>query len=490
MSMAASPVAQEEELCERFGVISQRLGQAERLLGLSQEETLVRNAFSQEPLNWLPRWACDRRVAALAGERYADNHDRLRPTEVAGGAVLWSHASTIFVWSFFFGFTALSWLTTPVARTRVEHFAVCPPWLYCLAVPLIVINFLFQWKILTFILVPQVQYTGGATVIGVPLPFHCWLALMSIISAVTTFDLVTYGIFFAKMVRTLDAPIGSDIQRIWAFTIKESVMAQLAIFGDFNALVWIVWCLLLVQLLYALAASVPLEPARVHYSLEEEGREWKGYRVLLYRTWHIDVVTRLAQANRMPAILFKNFDQQMARAVERLDHIEHNATDYLQRLCVQLEQLVVRFLLYSILENAFRLEFQVTCVAIGRALAPPKDKDVDYQTLLSILVSSVMSIYTAVVAAVAFRSCLGYWWRCDASTVEENETPVFPGGGTALYYSLRIRRLLIVFASCIAMYVCIIVHTWAKLAMAFTCKYSVWNFTDSGCVDLSGIVGY
>jgi len=454
----------------------------------------------QPPLDWLPSWAYNREIAELARDLNAhagleDNfsihwRDKLVYSEIARPAVIWGFWSTAVNWTFFFVFAAYAWHST---QCSTEHgfLALYPSWLPCIGVPVIMLAMAIEWRCLRRNIIVQVQWTGRFTILGVPVSYIQWIVLMSVWSLQAHFDIVSQNLFTAMLVRTWGCSMvrsssAAAASGIWKATIRESVVAQVPGFDSLATLALVTWSLIPLQLVWALSGVVPLSKASYAQTIKPR-QNHQIYRTLLNRrTFHKDAIGVLAVVNRMVSVSFQAMYQTIARAkwwVERPgmnDIPQYAVMRYLDQLHPLARTAAMRLLFFSILENAMKLELQVSILALDRALMPRDHTKTDPKTLIPV----VLSFLTAGLTIL----CAGFQWRKIRQAQVSVQKLIVLDSESHTPWS-RTSRCLVGFGMVLAVYSLLVTHCVAKLVMAYVCKDSMWNIAlrSSGCVDLSSL---
>lgn len=132
-----------------------------------------------------------------------------------------------------------------------------------------------EWKILQYVVIPQVQTTNGFAVFGRPVGFYFWLVFAFSMSFISHLDLVTNGLFVATSWTMVSCDFGPKVNCIWTETMQASMfrlvpvptvtnghfkMASLTETVDipFQWLVFFLWVFMFTQALWGWIGAQPL----------------------------------------------------------------------------------------------------------------------------------------------------------------------------------------------------------------------------------------
>lgn len=368
------------------------------------------------------------------------------------------------------------------ASTSVgQGFARVSPWVY---VPYGVGVLGLMWieeKIRRWTLVTQVvsiaekreeagQEFRGFTVLGITLPFKAWLWLNRAVSLAGHADLITTGMFTAKVIATCNAPhAGSDdgIEYVWRRTMQDSIGVSVLGSLGFDHLAIACWLLILLQFVYAWGTAAGRQ--RLLW-LEDDGGRDVTYDLIpgirFYSTPFLDVTSHgcalasLSEVCRMASVTSNYTDTYM----------RGRNTVYSHYHVAEFQRSVIRFGVFTVLESGFQLNLQSSGLAISKAL--DLNHHVDKMVLISILFGVLMGLYNLQLSASRI-------WSLSKLTIEYD--PAFEDN---INQDTKLRnRMTVVFIIEVCVFSLALTRAMTQTYMAvWVCPYGMHNI-GVGCVN-------
>eukprot|EP00927_Polykrikos_kofoidii_P032398 TRINITY_DN27616_c0_g1_i1.p1 TRINITY_DN27616_c0_g1~~TRINITY_DN27616_c0_g1_i1.p1 ORF type:complete len:579 (-),score=43.63 TRINITY_DN27616_c0_g1_i1:241-1818(-) len=385
--------------------------------------------LERRPLSWgsevIPEYYYDVDIRNF-WNHLPENQDGTRyATQVVGPAVPWAWKA--------FKATVATFVLTPIIACIFTGFPASPgtcfvevtPWTF---LPLGICLFYLLWledKVRQITLITQVRMTAavhGFKCMGFVLPFYVWLWLVRALSLVGHLDIVSTGIFVAKIVLSnAFASSSSPIPSLWRLTMETSIVEGFAGDVSFTMCTVVIWCLIASQGVYAVACTFPRhprnidsqEPMAVHYRPCVDNSEIVIFDTLVAKDLTLwDTVEVLADTARMRSVTFQ-FNVNLRKG------FEDSPDGVIALLGSQMVRSSWRFFIFSILESALMLNIQSAGLALSVAVKP--GHTVDLQTLASIvfgLLVAVQNLCYEVVKVQSFREMIAEF---DSVSVYERE---------------------------------------------------------------------
>jgi len=503
---------------------------------------------------------------------------------VVGPAVLWAFAGLAYVW--------ISFLLTPYLGMQLspcplkgQLLASYPTWIWLFGFPFFGGCALFEWRVLRYAILPLFHEcwrrsalierensgkenasgsnaepiadaasseiteinTEGAMSVGF-FDHHLfgsirsWVAAISFVSFMNHLSILSNGLFLVKVLKTQECTIQytsssqMELDAIWSYVMQRSSFSRIPFVGpliidelSFVHMVLLVWALMLLQPLYALVTSVPIEccgscpdykigwsrkrheknhvpeDAKHSFTCREASQsriDVENHLKLQYKTvtWekhnHAQALFHLAEGARMASICalrspaLRNY---LRRRLEGHKHgkgvkIGHQELNVLRSINAAA---LARYVLIGLLENALMLNIQITTLAMfayvhnqtDATMSTVDDIHGHWQVYVSVVASLFIGLWKV---GDAYRLMLGTW----------NELST---GGLAKYIgeenNFHKRRHFLRFEVFVVL-VFVLVFFFAifiavmKLLMLHICRDKFWNFSwtldqRNGCVDMS-----
>jgi len=410
-----------------------------------------------------------------------------------------------------------------------EPFASYPFVANLIFLPVIGYAMLCEWKALRWLILSLVHYLGPFKVFGRKVSLGKWLFLVFAMSAAMHLDLVTNGLFVAKLIKTVHCGkrIATTITQIWAHTIETSCFWWVPGLSNLGSALLICWGVMFLQPVLCWLYVYPLAGYRnTNYEPASTGDTTKGavdgYLTPWSKLWgssdmqfHADVVKSLASTNRMVSVTDKGLEWTLARATKTELQLTRLERAYYQ-VEKELTRIKHRLYLMLVLEKLLLLEVQTSVFAISRSLMSRSlPWRCDGQMLFSLVMSFVTAFKTLYDCNAQRRGVNQFCLDCEKwqQAWEANGSPDFCSRCMAWHIAsskssdaMAKRRKKISenreklgvtqrqFLIGIALLMIGLLHCTAKFVMAWVCRDSLWNIhlpflhsTDmdwKGCVDL------
>lgn len=458
---------------------------------------------AQTPGRVWREWLTDELIKKMPTEvqQEVDEGTKVTNFQFSGPAILEIWHATLVQWIFALAFPFFV-VTLSHCPRGLEPFAHYPTYVWLLYLPVVVYTIRCEVKALGWMMMTFAQYCAPFKLFGKTLSSGSWLWVTGAFSLATHADIVTNGLFLAKIIKT--ALCGSNTfyktEELWKRVIRESTVRWIPFFDNFYMLLVFCWAIMFIQPLICVFYAFPLCGQSVSYAARSMK---KGYRTLwtvVCRTgtvWHADCLKMLATVNRMTSLTDKSLDWCIQRANEELrsekeEKNKHNRAFDMVNL--EFARMVHRLYLVNLLEKAFMLEAQSALFVISRALQP-RDQGwrIDWQMALS-LFFSFLCFMKIIVDAICQHLMIKGLWDTKLYSLDLGEAQICRCLGTEKKHHLRWTWLC--FLCGIFLLFCFLIHCIAKIIMAFACEDSLWDLplgnqpdTDwKGCVDLSDIL--
>jgi len=271
-----------------------------------------------------------------------------------------------------------------IGRCPDDGVAMVPAWVFLLLAMGPVGLVCLEESVRYYSLAPLVLVLAveeGFGFAGFAMSFRTWIWHSRAVSLIVHADIVTSGVFMAK---ALMSECGAR-RVVWQEAMRQSAGGAILENVPFYAFVVVGWLFMLLQFIYAFAATwVVKEPdthgvrprAEVHYGFIYSWQTHFGYSTLLSKaTDHGECLQIVAGTARQTSVTSKNVDYLLAVPCDSSDY-----ADLLRRM-------VFRFTLFNLLQTAYQLNLQSAGLAINQVT----NHALDWQTLISIGLSLATS---------------------------------------------------------------------------------------------------
>lgn len=344
------------------------------------------------------------------------------------------------------------------------------------------------------------------------LPFNSWIFRMLVLSFILHTDIYTTSIFVARVWKS--AMACDELNDLWAASIQASFFQHVPIIRSLTylQLIVIIWCIMLLQLIYALCYSWPISPnltrglpisdERVKYQIVESRATCELYNTLLKSdTGHGRSLQALSESGRMMSLMWQD-DNYLEQA--ELSWSAHRVHDEMRRTNL-------RFILFC-LQATMVPTLQITFLGIQKAHAiresqlHPGSHNVhsDWLTVTSFVISVLSGLHYI---HYEFKSINTHKKYCRRAIGEQNENARHLNDNRKHWDAVQLGRkaefsyLANHFLSfCfIGAFAFIIVKAYMAMIV---CETGIWNMhfepnmrelslgLASGCVDTSSITNY
>ncbi|CAE7303394.1 unnamed protein product [Symbiodinium sp. CCMP2592] len=347
-----------------------------------------------------------------------------------------------------------------------------PGWLWVIFAPFLGAMLALEWRCLTYIVVPFLQWLPA-----MPMPFFkeppflLWLSYSSAVSVISHMDVMTQGLFLATTLHTFECPGYQHVNDAWEEVWSTSIFSWATWGSSLERLVIISWAVLVLQIM--LFAFFALPAQAVSFACRSEPQ---GYAsgCGLFHIWHASALKSLASSNQMATCSLGHLELSIQRADAELSNEKPDYPRALQILSMELRQLLLRIICISFITNCTKLQARTTVFALNRMVG---HGSMDWEGLLSIGLAHItcaVALQTAIQGARRVQ-------RERHSILESLQGASFCDKGQREWNLMFWLLCTIFFVG----FVCVLVqlHSLAKLVAAFICKDAVWNFPNK-CVDV------
>jgi len=344
---------------------------------------------------WLPPWGSDQQVREEA--RAGMQQGRRLTLFPFAGPALWNlilPMAPLWLFAALYPFVVLRVSVCPEPTAPFAHFPFLVSTLY---LPLLAWLLRSEWCSLKLITPTYAVWLGQFKVLGKQMTFVGWLTFVGMLSLVAKLDVVTNGLFLAKILKTCSCQGGLALEIIsrWRTTIADSVVWWVPFIDDIGSLVTIVWICVFIQPLVCLLISYPVKGLQnIDFGERSEGagyltiwaylRSRKGNK---HHVHHADVLKQVAFVNRMTTIVDQSVSWILRRADMEGEWIR--TSDIVLR---ETMRITLRLWVYTFFERFLMLEVQASIFALSRSLMrhdQPWWQRMDGQMLASIFVTLV-----------------------------------------------------------------------------------------------------
>lgn len=423
---------------------------------------------------------------------------------LAGQAIPLVFIATILLWGSLVAYTLLSLGTYDCGGVdRLPHYRA--PTLD-VAVPVILACCCIELLCWRYIVVSKYQVLRQFKIIVFPVRCRLWFAFSLAKSGLKYYQFVSVGNFFGTTLAMGHCAAGGGLFEAWEITMNQSSLAWLPYwdkwFPRFTTVIYFCMAMILLQLIFALAQSIPMEPCKVDYEwCIEEGRTYQTrYKTLCHRSDdepqnHGAALMSLCEANGMALIVFDDLTYALSKAHECY---ETKGKDYLKNVIMhcksQLRKGFQKSFLAGTLWNGVLLNLQVTLFAFSHYVQP-KSSVQALAALLTTLVTSTVQITDGMkTTQKTWEWYLIIKGECQATKKAKHGPDYSPIGDHSDEEQDQFDRdLTEAVKTYLTWWLCLVVATamsaliWlyaaTKLVAAFLCKESMWNVT--GCVEIS-----
>eukprot|EP00928_Gymnodinium_smaydae_P035402 TRINITY_DN24924_c0_g1_i1.p1 TRINITY_DN24924_c0_g1~~TRINITY_DN24924_c0_g1_i1.p1 ORF type:complete len:450 (+),score=60.35 TRINITY_DN24924_c0_g1_i1:53-1402(+) len=413
---------------------------------------------------YVPGWGVDSAARQLSAQDQRSIH------KVVGPAIKYAALGV--------AAQALLWLLTPAMEYLVSE---CPDnglggivqapnelltFFFPLA-PVAVWHTWCQYKVLSYVLIPQLQMTRTFNFMGYAFRrYEVWLTCFSALSILTIMNTFTNGQLMGRILATWSC--GAPFEQIssrWKLVMQDSLWASLG-WTHFLPLSINMYLLILVIPFFGLLYAVPLQS--VKYELadkpENEQHDYKTLYNFFTPVSHGAVLMVLSSLARFEAVTFQGTTYMTRRMDEIFNESHDDETVKEHRLRqharAELSRGMARFVVIGLLEDAVQTSFQTTLIGIDWSLTPGGSRSLsglDVQLFISVLLC-LLSTTNDLVDALCMP----------AAIVSTLRTYAIPLGEL----KWRLCRF------CLYLFMFITVTAWsvAKFIALFVCPNHLWNF--------------
>lgn len=478
---------------------------------------------------------------------------------VVGPAVPWAFGSLAYVWISFVVMPFIGmWLTDcPAPRQLLASY---PTWIWMFGVPFFVGCFFMEWKVLRYAILPLfhqcwsheaqpdtegspsstsdgIAATQGALSVGffdhhAKGTYSTWLAAIGFVSFMNHLSIISNGLFLVKVLKAEQCNMDMQVNNLWKHVMDRSSMKHIPILGSiikdasFVHIVLAIWALMLLQPLYALVTSMPIEflycksgpdykigwTAKRHRTKKEQlpgdsaphtSTHPSGSFVIdkplkhQYRTatWrkhnHAQALFHVAEGARMASIsslrvraLTNYLKGRTSKPSSKIGHEELNVLRSINAAAL------TRYVLVGLLENSAMLNVQITTLAMSAYMHK------ENWSGMSALDHSM--IHWQINVSLFAGLSIGLWKVGDAYGLMRAAWRELASGrlrdlkSEDDFHQRRqfLRFEILVVMICVVFFVVSTVLAVSKLVMLYICPDNFWNFSWSlnqkhGCVNMS-----
>lgn len=344
--------------------------------------------FALEERYPLPQWWYDPRVVDILQEWWEQRRTYAVPMGcVTGPGVLWGFFGLLWMTAFIICAPILSYhylstcpseeeIKSTGGLAKVDDF---PIWVFFLAFFLVAVW--IMRKCMTFSLVPQLMV---ARKFGSPwdhLPFGCWFSKTVVSHLLSWLDVLSNAVMVVKTVKMRECSDYAKISADWGKVIDQSLLRVIPGLGrDIVQDAYVLYGLLLLQPLYALACTVPLEWG-VSYDVGMNGpgnqRQFRNEYKTLRETKqnHGAALQTLGEACRMEAVTQQDLpfargklqamlaEARRGMAPERRPEWQFR---YFHLARVEVSRAFARFVLLGMVQTLGQSHLQISLTALAK----------------------------------------------------------------------------------------------------------------------------